>query len=281
MSEAKTAAKTETKSDWQFKDWYAKHGGELNQSRRDRYSSDPDYKKQVLEANRESRKRRREAQLKERTAERKVQKVKVSRQWKEVEMTVDGVVMKFLTIGALAAILGRSKLGVRLLEKKGVIEKTPYRNKQGERLYTHEKVLEIREDLATKGLLVRKKTTGIPEFVVCRVKLSDGSVIECPLFRIGIMAKAIGRSTITLEQMERREAIPPTPLRMHPNRRVFTGPQIEVVKQAFDRRGNDLRVDTDKTLLRKEILAGWAELKLIGDTESKNATVLEAVPEAT
>lgn len=257
-------------SDWKFKDWYKEHGSELNEGRRDRYKTDPEYKKQVLEANRESRRRRRVAQLEERAAERGVQKSKPKRQWKEVEMEVDGKMVKFLTIGAVAAILGRSKLGIRLLEKKGIIETTPYRNPQKERLYTPEKVLEIRKALAAQNMLVRKKTTGIPESVHCLVKLSDGSTVACPLFRIGVMAKAVGRSTITLEQMERRKAIPPTPLRLPPNRRVFTAAQIEAVKKAFDRRGGDLRVDTDKSLLREEILAEWAGLKLIG------AKILEA-----
>lgn len=250
--------------DWKFTEWYKKHGKELNSDRRTRYASDPDYKKQVLEANRDSRRRRREQQLTERAAERGSQKVKPGRQWKETEMEVDGKMQKFLTIGAVAAILGRSKLGVRLLEKKGVIEATPYRNPQKERLYTPEKILEIRDELKSKKMLERKKTTGIPEAVQCLVKLSDGSMVECPLFRIGVMAKAVGRSTITLEQMERRKAIPPTPLRLPPNRRVFTAAQIEAVKKAFDRRGGDLRVDTDKSLLRQEILAEWGELKLVG-----------------
>ena len=261
-------------SDWKFKDWYKEHGGELNSDRRDRYKSDPAYKKQVLEANRESRRRRRILQLAERAAEYKVKKVKSGREWKEVEMEVEGKMVKFLTIGAVASTLGRSKLGIRLLEKQGVIETTPYRNPQGERLYTPEKVLEIRQALAAKGKLIRQKTTSIPEFVHCRVKLSDGTLVECPLFRIGIMAKAVGRSTITLEQMERRKAIPSTPLRLHPNRRVFTAGQIEAVKDAFDRRVGDLRVDADKSLLREEILAEWAKLKLIG------AEVLEVVSAA-
>jgi len=261
-------------SDWQFKNWYKEHGKELNSDRRDRYKTDPAYKKQVLEANRESRKRRRAAQLLERAAEQKVKKVKTGRQWKEVVMDVDGVPTQFLTIGAVAAILGRSKLGIRLLEKKGVIEATPHRNPQHERLYTPAKVLEIKKLLEAKGLFDRKKPTGIPEFVHCHVKLADGSLIDTPLFRIGIMAKAVGRSTITLEQMERRKAIPSTPLRLPPNRRVFTAAQIEVVKQAFDRRGGDLRVDTNKSLLREEILAEWSKLKLIG------AKVLGPVVEA-
>lgn len=251
-------------SDWKFKDWYKEHGKELNADRRKRYETDPEYKKQVLEANRESRRRRREAQLAERAAERGSQKVKPGRQWKEVEMEVDGKLMKFLTIGAVAAVLGRSKLGVRLLEKKGIIKPTPYRNPQKERLYTPEEVMRIRDELKSRKMLQRKKTTGIPEFVHCLVKLSDGTMVECPLFRIGVMAKAVGRSTITLEQMERRKAIPPTPLRLPPNRRVFTAAQIEAVKKAFDRRGGDLRVDTDKSLLRQEILAEWGELKLVG-----------------
>jgi DNA-binding transcriptional MerR regulator len=251
-------------SDWQFKTWYKEHGQELNASRRDRYKTDPAYKQQVLAANRESRRRRREAQLVERAAEQKAKKVRTVRQWKEVVMDVDGVRTQFLTIGAVAAILGRSKIGVRLLEKKGVIEATPYRNPQGERLYSPARILEIKKQLEASGLLDRKKPAGVPEFVQCRVKLSDGSVRIVPLFRIGVMAQAVGRSTITLEQMERRKAIPSTPLRLSSNRRVFTIEQIDAVKQAFDRRGGDLRVDTDKSLLRQEILADWAKLKLVG-----------------
>lgn len=37
---------------WKFKDWYAKHAEEVSRQRRDRYSSDPDYRTRVLASNR-------------------------------------------------------------------------------------------------------------------------------------------------------------------------------------------------------------------------------------
>ena len=166
-------------SDWEFKNWYKEHGKELNASRRDRYTNDPEYKKQVLAANRESRKRRRQGQLKERTLERKAKQLKPKNQWKTIEKEVDGKVLKLVTIGALASVLGRSKLGVRLLEKKKVIPPAAFHNEQNERLYTPEQVMEIRDLLESKGMLERKKTTGVPENVrVAPTNVMPGGIPE-------------------------------------------------------------------------------------------------------
>lgn len=251
-------------SNWKFSEWYKTNGQKLNESRRDRYKTDPEYRKQVLDANRESRRRAREKQIQDKAEAYKnttgLVKADATPKWKTVEQ--DG--KTYVTIGALASVLGRSKLGVRLLEKKGHLPPTPYRNEAGERLYTPEMVLQAREALAAKNMLEPRKTARIPENVLCDVKLSDGSTVRTHVFRIGILAQAIGRSPITLEQMERRKAIPSTTLRLPPNRRVFTAEQIQAVKKAFDRRSNDLRVDTDKKLLREEILTEWKELKLVG-----------------
>jgi len=254
-------------STWAFTKWYRTksedgktHGEVLNDTRRDRYKTDPAYRAQVLEANRKSRRKHREEQLKSRSLERKATKTKLERRWKEVE--IDG--KKYITIGALASYLGRSRLSVRQLEEKGVIEPTPHRNPQGERLYTPEQVSKIHSVLASKKMLEPRKMTGVPEVVQCKVKLSDGTIDELPLFRIGIMAKVVGRSPITLEQMERRGAIPSTPLRLPPNRRVFTLEQIEAIKDAFDKRGGDLRSDPDKGALKDEILTAWKALNLLG-----------------
>lgn len=251
-------------SDWKFTDWYKQHGEQLNDSRRDRYKTDPAYRKQVLDANRASRQRRRTQQIAEKIEmyNKRGDSLKddPAPKWKQVEQ--DG--QMYVTIGALAKVLNRSKLGVRQLEKKGHLPPTPFRNGAGERLYTPEMVLEAKKTLEASGKLEPRKTTRIPEKLRGHVRLADGSVVECDLFRIGLLAAAIGRSPITLEQMERRQAIPSTPLRIPPNRRVFTQEQIDTIKAAFDRRGGDLRVDTDKTLLRKEILKDWKDLKLNG-----------------
>lgn len=247
-----------------YKKWYKENGKALNEKRKARYNSDPVHKSHILDANRDSRRRKRAVELVERSHERAAMKCKPGPKWKQVTIEIAGTPTEAVTIGALASILKRSKLGVRLLERRGVIPATPLRNKARERLYTLAMVEDIRKLLDSKGMLVRKKVAVMPECVVVAVKLADGTMTDLPVFRIGVLAKAVGRSTITLEQMERRGAIPATPLKLPPNRRVFTQEQIEVIRSAFDRRGGDLRSGHDKDKLYGEILQGWTDLNLIG-----------------
>ena len=250
-------------SDWEFKGWYKKHGKQLNDSRRERYKTDPEYRKQVLEANRASRSKRREETVKERSAQHFAIKTKVSRQYKEVDRVIDGKDVKLMTIGALAKALDRSKLGVRLLEKNGVIPKAPFRNEQGERLYPPEMIEEIKKLMKAQGRLDDQKTHTVPKCINCEVQLSDGVLATMPLFRVGALADAVGRSTITLEQMERRGVLPETPFRLPPNRRAYTELQIDAVRQAFEKRNGDLRGIPIKEI-HKEIHEAWVDAKVIG-----------------
>ena len=256
-------AKSELESRWTFKGWYKKHGGQLNESRRDRYKSDPEYRNQVLEANRSSRAKRREELTKERAAERSAIKVKVSRQYKEVSSDIDGKDVKLMTIGALAKALHRSKLGVRLLEKKGVIPKAPVHNKQGERLYPPEMIEEIKKLMKAQGRFNDQQTHTVPMYINCELQLSDGVLATMPLFRVGALAEAVSRSTITLEQMERRGVLPETPFRLPPNRRAYTELQIKAVCQAFEKRNGDLRGVPIKEI-HDEIYKSWEDAKVIG-----------------
>ena len=251
-------------SDWKFTDWYAEHGDQLNKKRRSRYDTDPEYKKKVLAANRVSRAKHREENLKERAEERAAIKAKAPRPWKEVERTIDGKAgVVLVTIGALAKAINRSKIGIRLLEKKGVIPKPTIRNKQGERLYTPEMVEKIRSILKSKGRLSGRKTHSIPESIQCRIRLSDGSILDTPLFRVGALARAVDRSTITLEQMERRGVLPETPFRLPPNRRAYTADQIKAVHDTFAGYAGNLRGVSVKDV-HAEIIKLWTDAKVVG-----------------
>lgn len=250
---------------WEFKSWYKKHGESLNDKRRKRYEEDEEYRDRVLKQNRESRRRKQKELDKEKIEERQNKKVRTSKVWREVEHDIDesNQSVKLVTVGALAKVLNRSKVGIRVLEKQGVIPPTPYRSKKGERLYTPEQIIEIRALLEKQGRLNvdRKKPRS---FLMANVQLSDGSEIETPLLKIGDMAKAVGKATVTLEQMERKGVIPKTPLRLPPNRRAYTPNQIVAVKEALDRWGQTIREQASKDAIYEEILESWSADNLVG-----------------
>lgn len=250
---------------WDFKSWYKRHGKGLNSKRRGRYAKEDEYRDRVLQQNRESRHRKQVETSKEKVKERQAQKVRVSRVWREVDYAVDEKhpSLRLVTVGALARVLNRSKVGIRVLEKQGVIPATPYRSKKGERLYSPEQIVAIRDQLAKQGRLIveRKRTCTV---LLAQVQLSDGTKIETPLVKIGDLAKAVGRATVTLEQMERKGLIPRTSLRLPPSRRAYTPTQVEAVKEAFDKWGPTIRDLASKRALYDSIFKRWSDEKLIG-----------------
>lgn len=249
---------------WTFKAWYDSNSQSFNKDRRKRYDTDPEYRARVLETNRLSRQRRREAAKLERAAESAAIKVKMPHKpWKEVEVPTKGgeETTKLYSIGALARALNRSVQVIRLWEKKGVIPETPLRNDKGDRLYTPEDVSRIHELLKAQNRLDDKPRPQ-HKTLLAKIRLSDGSVIECPVFRVGIFAQAIGRSVVTLEQMERRKVIPPSPLRTPAGHRVYTASMIEVVKHALDKRGPEIRGEQAWQEFAAEVKTGWKTAKV-------------------
>lgn len=68
-----------------FSEWYGKNGQELNLNRRERYNTDPDYKKQVLERNRISREKRKKRLAAEKQKEDRARLVNPNpRPWRSV-----------------------------------------------------------------------------------------------------------------------------------------------------------------------------------------------------
>jgi DNA-binding transcriptional MerR regulator len=259
-----------------FKNWYAEHGGRLNKDRRKRYRDDPDYRKRVLAMNRTSRERRRKEQAEQRRAEREASKLKPRPlPFKTVEATVtteDGeeVQAKLFTIGALARTVGCSVQAIRLWEKQGVLPPTELRNSKGDRLYTAQQVEMIYELMKQQGRLneaegnePRKREK--PKPFMRDVRFPNGRVENLPLFRIGVLAQAIGRTVLTVEQMEQRGALPPTPFRAASTRyRLYTGEMIEAVAQAMDARGGSIRGKERWRSFHDDILKEWKSLGVMG-----------------
>ena len=266
-------AEEQQEQGFDFKQWYGEHGEELNKDRRDRYNTDPEYRKRVLAQNKASREKRRKAQAEQKAEERKAQKFQArARPWKTVERVVKdkkGVehTVKVFTIGALARALGCSVQAVRLWERQGVIPKTPIRSGKGDRLYTVEQMEMIQQLLKQQGKLDENKVReGFSPRVFHReVKFADGKVKESVLVRVGVLAKAIGRTVITVDQMEQRGVLPHTPFRASSRKyRLYTIPMIDVVKKAMDSRGETIRGKEQWQGFLEEVTAGWKKLGVLG-----------------
>jgi hypothetical protein len=101
-----------------------------------------------------------------------------------------------------------------------------------------------------------------PKVFPREVKKDDGSVEEMALVRVGVLAKAVGRTVITVDQMEKRGVLPATPLRASSRKyRLYTVEMITAVKKALDKRGENIRGD-DWEGFHDEVLAAWKDLGL-------------------
>jgi DNA-binding transcriptional MerR regulator len=255
-----------------FKEWYRDNGDELNKSRRERYHSDPEYKEKILQQNREARRKRREAALKEKKARKSAQKTRSSQSWKSVniELTDDDgnkVVQKMFTIGAVAKALDCSVQALRLWEKKKFIPETPFRYSKGDRLYTKDQIETMRNVLTAKGRIGTNKVRSRPLPYVEKKILLNGRkrARKTKLFRIGILAKTVGRTVVTLEQLEQKGALPATPFRASDvGYRLYTQRMMEAVKNAFDDRGGEIRGEEAWSEFHDAVYKAWDKQNVIG-----------------
>lgn len=247
-----------------FQEWYDLNGKALNETRRDRYSTDPEYRERVLAQNRAARKKKRDAAKLERLARREATKVATSKSWKTVNVEVkDGgttKIVKMFTIGAVAAALDCSPGALRLWEAKGIIEETPNRYTKGDRLYTLDQIERYKERLTKLGRIGPDKVmiSTLP-YVERRVLLNGKKrTRKLRLFRIGALAKVIGRTVNTVEGLARNGYIPETPFRAtEAGSRLYTLDMIEDIKSAFDRRDGDIRGETEWEKVFSEIERSW------------------------
>ena len=263
---------TQNEDDAYFKDWYSKNGNTLNQSRRDRYKTDKEYRDAVLDRNRKARQKRREDTVKERAQERKASRLRVgSRSWKTVEMQVkddDGNVstVKLFTIGALARSIGRSVQAVRLWERQKLLPEPTMRNEKGDRLYTAEDVETVRQVMEAQGKLPETliRSRPAPKGIVRKVQLDDGTVETLTLFRVGVLAEALQRTVVTVEILESKGHLPVTPFRASGTKyRLYTLPMIEAVKKAFEARGGEIRGADEWKAFADDVRGAWQTLKVL------------------
>lgn len=255
------------KSQGYFQEWYGDNRDSVNDRRRKRYATDPDYKARVQKWNQEARDRRRKATVQEDTEAREAVKMRTASTWKTVEVEVDGVVVRMFTIGALARATGKGISTIRVWERTGVLPETPYRSKKGDRLYTLEMVEEVQKSLRKAGKLgtgtvLQEKRR--PSYVVRRVRFSGLEPIVMRLYKIGTLSKAVGRTVVALTQMEQRGVLPRTPLVASSlEYRLYTLDMIEVVQAAFNRRGGCVRGDSEWEDFHDEIVRGWTKLGIM------------------
>lgn len=140
-------------SSWKYKDWYAKHSGELAEKRRKRYQEDPEYKAKVLEQNRAYREKKAAE-----NARVPKPKVRIPRHRKPVALSVmingTETVKQLVHVGYFARAIGRSVPTIHQWERSQILPRTPFllsgKNKQ-ERLYTSEMIQVVRGALEARN----------------------------------------------------------------------------------------------------------------------------------
>jgi len=258
--------------------WYAENHEEFNKNRRSRYATDPRYRQKVLGWNQQSRNKKRKATEQERREEAKAIKVALpQKRWKRfMAPAPDGSATEYFTIGALSEVLHRSIQVIRLWESQGVIATTPHVNQKGDRLYTRAQIQEIHDALLAQGRLGdqgKRRGQGMHPFLRT-VKFADGHAAETALYKVGVLAQAIDRTIVTIEQMEARGALPVTPFRgtivrhgaPQPGYRLYTVEMIRAVRVAFEARNADIRGPTKRAAFYEEVLRAWTDLGVVGAT---------------
>lgn len=253
-----------------FQQWYAKNADRLNARRRRRYKKDVDYRQNILDTNKAFREQKRETRQKELIKRvRAVRMMPTESAWKTVDVEVNGVVTPMYTIGALARAIQRGISTVRVWEKEGVLPATPHRSPKGDRLYTVGAVEEIRKLLKRDGRIEQTpklSTKRPPDVVVKKVRMTDGAVRKVELYKVGALARAVGRTVVSIEQMEKVGRLPKTTLRASSLAyRLYSMKMIESVKEAFDRNGGRLR-GNDWPEFCDTVTKAWKDQKMLGAT---------------
>jgi DNA-binding transcriptional MerR regulator len=256
----------ETKRPWSWDEWYKTNKESHNKNRKNRYATDPEYRAQVLQNNRMSRDRQREKLREERLEEHSAIKVRVAaRPWETIVKKINGVDTQLFTIGALAQATGRSIQSLTIWENEKLIPRTPYEDGKNHRYYTADQIVEIRNLLEAKGKLsstrVQPGRPSKPIEIWIR-KPGVRSPEKMQASSIGALAQVLNRRAATLQQLEKRKALPKTTLRKG-GRRIYTDAMIEAVRTAFAKRAGMIR-GSEWTRLYDEIMGEWKRLGMDG-----------------
>jgi DNA-binding transcriptional regulator YiaG len=156
--------------EWTYRGWYEKNKEALSQRRKDRYHGDKQYRKKVLEQNKDYRAKK----SKDKPSQSKV-KIRTPKHRKPVSMKIEiGGKMQetnLVHVGAFARAIGRSVPTIHQWERVGLLPKTPFllhgKNKQ-ERLYTADMIGVVRTVLSTRGATVSASDSAF------RQEITDG-----------------------------------------------------------------------------------------------------------
>lgn len=224
-----------------FKTWYETNKFALSEKRKLRYRMDPVYRAGVQANNA---KVREENSRKRSTENSIVEKARLvafgpKPQWKTFDASSQPAAGqtpgKLLTIGAVAAALGRSIQSVRLYEKQGLIPPAPYRSKKGDRLYPPEMILELHDKLKAMGRTSGEVRVRRDRTTVATVRNDKGVTNKMPLLRVSELARACNRNIATIEHMEADGLFPATPLRVGgaSGARLYSGDMIIGARTVF------------------------------------------------
>lgn len=250
-----------------FKEWYKNHADDWNKKRRERYAQDKKYRETVLERNRDHRSEKKEELQATAAKERKARKTGVKDRWKTI--VLDG--KTYFSIGSVASTLRVSVQAVRLWERQGVIAPPSKRTDDGEgkgqRLYSIDDIEKIRKALAAQDRLPDidpKKETSERSYERT-VRYASGKVKTEKVFTIGVLARKIPKTVVTLEHLEREKKLPATTLRgSSVKRRLYTQPMIDIVKAEFDKRPMGIRGAEAWSEFYDAVYQGWKKLGVVG-----------------
>jgi len=244
-----------------FQKWYRDHGKTLNEKRRERFASDPDYATRVREQRRESDRRAAEAKRQAR----KLQRPRIPTAYDEAVDSTTGQREKgvFFTISEFAKALGVTPQTVRLWERSEKIERTRYRSTSGYRLYPLEYIEKKADERGTlkstpvrrlpRGVRQRTRKTASERYCLgsYRLDFRSGEERDEAFFSVGLLCHVLGISTNWHGTLVRKKRLPDTPFKIK-GRRAYTLGMIEAAASAQ----ND---HSDWTDLHRATTAAWTD----------------------
>jgi len=246
----------------------AEGDGGWNALRKQRYASDPEYREKAKKWSREFKAKRR--------ADRELRKARASKpagpahSWKTVDVEVNGVLTPMFTLGVLPKVFGKALSTLRMWEAKGVLPETPYRSWRGDRLYTYDMIVSIRNELVQTGRVAKvvpKREPNKLRMIDKNVRFANGEVQRLSLYRVLTLAEVLGKSTSQLWALENDGLLPVSPLRTTKMKhRLYTPAMIQAVRAVLERFGYPrlLRRRNPAVLIYNAIWDEWEKLGMRG-----------------
>lgn len=258
-----------------FKEWYDRNAPVLNARRKDRYRNDPDYRDKVRKWNDESRQKKKDEERQGLPPDvRCVKDVHGNAYW-VTDTLIDETKGIYYSGKALAKLLACTMTTLARWERSGVIAEPNCQTVRGDRMYTLAEMTAAKE-AASKVRQPARRTVGsdaaTPSYWWVRFGAKDPELV--PLYTVIVLAQALGRNPMTIQQLEVKGYFPRTPLRASVRgRRYYTAEMIEVAANLFGQQKQRIRGEDNWERLFSRIEEGWTkvgayEIKLIRKTEA-------------